>query len=118
MITMKQILHFFDFVFGCVSGFSLIELLPIIVTGHVSYIFSNVDNGIKISSAVVGLVYFIFRIYFYYHKSKEEISFLKQQTIDLELKNKSNEVKNYLFSKDFADMKTEEFENSKKRLKK
>ena len=116
---MKQhILHFFDFVFGCVSGLSLFELLPILITGHVSYIFNNIDTGIKIASAIVGLIYFALRIYFYYHKSKEEINYLKQQTIDLELKNKNHEVQNFLFAKDFAEMKAEEVEFSKKRLDK
>ena len=116
MLNVKQIFATLDLLFGCISGLSFIELIPIIYSGNL--MLSNVDNAIKIASALIGLIYFALRIYFYYHKSKEEISFLKQQTIDLELTNKSHEVQNYLFAKDFAEMKETEFEFSRKRLEK
>tara|TARA_R110000868_G_scaffold912_1_gene6962 strand:+ start:314 stop:688 length:375 start_codon:yes stop_codon:yes gene_type:complete len=116
MLNIKQLYTTLDLLFGCISGLSFLELIPLIYSGNL--MLSNIDSGIKIGSALIGLIYFALRIYFYYHKSKEEISFLKQQTIDLELKNKKHEVQNYLFAKDFADMKEEEFEFSRKRLQK
>jgi hypothetical protein len=113
---MRHIYYFLDFIFGCVSFTSVLELSLLVYNGNL--VLSNIDNGIKISSAIVGLMYFILRIYFFYHKSKVEISYLQEQKTELELKNKEHEVKNFLFAKDFAEMKNEEFEFSKNRLKK
>jgi len=117
-MNLKELYIALDFIFTIIWGFTIIDVMPLIIVGNSHLIFSNLDNGIKVASALIGLIYFVIRIYFYYHKSKVEISYLKEQKTELELRNKNNEVQNFMFAKDFAEMKMEEFENSKKRLKK
>jgi len=112
---MKQVYLVLDFIFGFVSFSSVLELSLLVYNGNL--VLSNVDNGIKISSAIVGLIYFILRIYFFYHKSKVEISYLQEQKTELELKNKSHEIKNMLFGDEFANMKSEEYKKSSDRMK-
>jgi len=118
MIKMKEILNFFDYVFICVSGLSFLELLPIIVTGNASMMFSNIDNGIKIASATVGLIYLSIRIYFFYHKSKGEIKLQHQQIRELEIRNNKTDLENFTFNRIISENVTkDEYEMSKNRIK-
>lgn len=118
-MNLKNLYLTLDIIFGTIWGFTLVDLIPLILLSNTNQLFANLDNSIKVMSAFVGLVYFAFRIYFYYHKSKNEIEYLKQQTKELEIKNIQTENANFLFRKEIEiDMSREEFEKSKERLTK
>ena len=118
-MNLKHLYLTLDILFGTIWGFTLVDLLPLILLSNTNQLFANLDNSIKVISALVGLVYFAVRIYFYYHKSKSEIEYLKQQTKELEIKNIQTENANFLFRKEIeGDMSREEFEKSKERLTK
>ena len=116
-MNLKSIYTLLDIFFGAVWGFTIIDIIPLVAINGGNIIFSNLDNGIKVVSALFGLIYFAIRIYFYYHKSKGELSLLREQTKDLELKNLANEMTNFLFRNSIDAIDREEFEKSKERLK-
>jgi len=65
----------------------------------------------------LAFIYFGFRIYFYYHKSKGEIALQRQQIRELEIKNNEKDLTNHIFGKQLNSIPIEEFEKSKERLK-
>ncbi len=115
-MNLKYLYLTLDILFGTIWGFTLVDLLPLLLLSNTNQLFTNLDNSIKLTSAFVGLVYFAVRIYFYYHKSKSEIEYLKQQTKELEIKNIQSENANFLFRKEIESLPTEEYLKSKERL--
>ena len=117
-MNLKVLYTSLDIIFGTIWGFTILDLIPLVVVNGGNIVFSNIDNSIKVASALFGLIYFGFRIYFYYHKSKSEISLLKEQAKELELKNISTEKKQFVFREFIENMPEELYVESENRLKK
>jgi len=118
MASLKAIINFFDVLFFTIWGFTVIDIAPLLLVKGGYDVFGSVDTSIKVASAFVGLVYFIFRIYFYVHKSKNDVLLQKQQIRELEIRNNKADLNNYLFREQIAEIPKEEFEESERRLTK
>lgn len=114
-MNLKQFLLVFDGLFGAVSTFIFAEYAKIAIAFQITSILSNIDNSIKVASSALAFIYFAFRIYFYVMKSNRELKKIDQETIELELKNKSAETQNFIYHR--AMIEDYEFEQSKKRMK-
>jgi len=114
-MNLRIILGFCDTLFTFVWGVSLIEFM-LILTSNYHDLFSNVDNGIKTTFALFGLIYFGFKIYFYVHKSKGERKLQAQQIRSLEIENNKKDIENYMFGTVLNELPKDEFERSKKRM--
>jgi len=114
-MNLKQLLLVFDGLFGAISTFIFAEYAKIAIIFQITNILSNIDNSIKVASSALAFIYFGFRIYFYVMKSNRELKKIDQETIELELKNKSTETHNFIYHR--AMIEDEDFEQSKKRLK-
>ncbi len=116
MGSLKAIINFFDIFFITIWGFTVIDIMPLLVVKGGYDIFNSVDSSIKVASAFVGLIYFSCRIYFYVHKSKNEVLIQKQQIREMEIKNNKMDLNNYMFRGQINDLSKEEFEESERRL--
>jgi len=109
---MKHIYHISDYVFGIVGSFAFLDYIKVQIG-----LLQNIDNSIKLGSSLLAFIYFGFRIYFYYHKSKGEIQLQRQQIRELEIKNNEKDLTNHIFGRQLNTMPIEEYEKSKERLK-
>lgn len=116
-MNLKAFYTTLDIIFGAIWGFTIIDIIPLFVLNGSNVIFSNLDNSIKVASAALGLIYFVIRTYFYYHKSKGEIALQKEQIRELEIKNNENDLTNHIFGKEFNNMSIEAYKKSKEQLK-
>jgi len=114
-MNFKQFLLVLDGFFGAISTFIFAEYAKLAVIFQISSILSNIDNSIKVASSLLAFVYFGFRIYFYVMKSNRELKKIDQETIELELRNKSSETKNFIYNREMID--DNDFEESEKRMK-
>jgi len=115
-MNLKQFLLVLDGFFGAISTFIFAEYAKLAIIFQITNILSNIDNSIKVASSALAFIYFGFRIYFYVMKSNRELKRIDQETIELELKNKSAETKNLIYHRNWIE--DEDFENSEKRIKK
>jgi hypothetical protein len=76
MNNIKEVFYWLDGFFTVVWGVTIIDLIPSISMG---YVFTSVDNVIKIAFSLVGLVYALCRLIFYVIKSKQEIIKMKRE---------------------------------------
>jgi hypothetical protein len=76
MNNIKEVLNCLDVFFSVVWGVTVIDLIPSISMG---YVFTSVDNVIKIAFSLVGLVYALCRLIFYVIKSQQEIIKMKRE---------------------------------------
>jgi hypothetical protein len=76
MNNIKEVLNWLDGFFTVVWGVTIIDLIPSISMG---YVFTSVDNVIKIAFSLVGLVYALCRLIFYVIKSHQEIIKMKRE---------------------------------------
>jgi hypothetical protein len=104
MGSLKAIINFFDIFFITIWGFTVIDIMPLLVVKGGYDIFNSVDSSIKVASAFVGLIYFSCRIYFYVHKSKNEVLIQKQQIREMEIKNNKMDLNNYMFRGQINDL--------------
>lgn len=116
-MNLKAFYTTLDIIFGTIWGFTIIDIIPLFVLNGGNVVFTNLDNSIKVASAALGLIYFVIRIYFYYHKSKGEIALQKEQIRELEIKNNENDLTNHIFGRQLNDMPIEVYKESKERLK-
>jgi len=114
-MNLKQFLLALDGFFGLISTFIFAEYAKLAIIFQITNILSNIDNSIKVASSALAFIYFGFRIYFYVMKSNRELKRIDQETIELELKNKSTETQNFIFHRSMID--DDDFEESKNRLK-
>lgn len=92
MVEIKTAFKFLDVFWSLVCGYVSMDILPIIA-GGTTYIFSTIDNIIKVAFAFAGLIYFIVRLinysvncHFNYLLRKEELEIKKQEVYDRKLK--------------------------------
>jgi mannose/fructose/N-acetylgalactosamine-specific phosphotransferase system component IIC len=76
MNNIKEVFYWLDGFFTVVWGVTIIDLIPSISMG---YVFTSVDNVIKIAFSLVGLVYALCRLIFYVIKSQQEIIKMKRE---------------------------------------
>lgn len=117
MASLKAIINFLDVLFITIWGFTVIDIAPLLLVKGGYDIFGSVDATIKVASAFVGLIYFVFRIYFYVQKSKMDMLLQKQQIRELEIKNNKSDLNNYLFRGQIESMPENEYKESSDRLK-
>lgn len=115
-MNLKQFLLVLDGFFGAISTFIFAEYAKLAIVIQITNVLSNIDNSIKVASSALAFIYFAFRIYFYVMKSNRELKKIDQETIELELKNKSSETQNFIFHR--AMIEDEDFDKSAKRIKK
>jgi high-affinity Fe2+/Pb2+ permease len=72
----KEIIHFLDYTFAILWGFTVYDLVIAINVGGV---FSTIDNIIKLAFAFIGLVYTGVRLHHYYHSSKLDRQIKKEE---------------------------------------
>lgn len=109
---MKHIYHIGDYIFGIIGSFAFLDYIKVQIG-----LLQNIDNSIKLGSSLMVFVYFGFRIYFYYHKSKGEIQLQREQIRELEIKNNEKDAINNIFGPQFTGMTKEEYLKSKEQLK-
>ena len=97
---MKQIYHTLDYICGTIGGFALFDVMKLQLP-----LFDNIDNGIKLGSAIIAFIYLGLRTYFFYHKSQGERALLKEQIRALEIQNNSKDIENHLFGKELKQLK-------------
>jgi hypothetical protein len=97
---MKQLYHSLDYICGLIGGFAFIDVLKMEMP-----LFDNIDNSIKLASALIAFVYLILRTFFYYHKGQSERILLKEQIRTLEIENNKKDLENYLFGKELKELK-------------
>jgi len=85
MHTIKEILNFFDLTIATFWGFTVIDLVGSVTTG--SFVFTTIDNVIKVLFALVGLIYTIIRMHHFYHKSLIDRLIRKEELEKLEREN-------------------------------
>lgn len=86
MQTIKEILNFLDLTMATFWGFTIIDLASSLTTG--GFVFSTIDNIIKVLFALVGLIYTIIRMHHFYHKSLIDRLIRKEELEKLERENK------------------------------
>lgn len=98
----KQVLHLFDLICGAITGFAFFDAIKVSLEIP---IMNNIDNGIKLGSAFMAMVYLGLRTYFYYHKSQGERLILKEKIRSLEIENNTKDMQNHLFGKELLELK-------------
>ncbi len=85
MQTFKEIFAFLDLTFATFWGFTIIDLGSSLVGG--GFVFTTIDNIIKVLFALVGLIYTIIRMHHFYHKSRIDRLIRKEELEQLEREN-------------------------------
>jgi len=85
MQTVKEILNFLDLTIATFWGFTIIDLATSLTAG--SFVFTTIDNIIKVLFALVGLVYTVIRMHHFYHKSVIDRLIRKEELEKLEREN-------------------------------
>jgi len=99
MQQVKEFLNFLDLIVGTFWSITMIDILPIILSGQISnFAISGVSAFVNLLLAIAGLVYLVVRIIHFLRMSKLHIEYKKQEII--EKKNANFEQK---FKKDFID---------------
>lgn len=99
MQQVKDFLNFLDLIVGTFWSITMIDVLPIILSGQISkFAISGVSAFVNLLLAIAGLVYLVVRIVHFLRMSKLHIEYKKQEII--EKKNANFEQK---FKKDFIE---------------
>lgn len=85
MQTIKEILNFLDLTIATFWGFTVIDLASSLTAG--GFVFTTIDNIIKVLFALVGLIYTIIRMHHFYLKSKIDRLIRKEELEKLEREN-------------------------------
>lgn len=85
MQAIKEFFLILDITFGAIWGFTIIDLSTSVVGG--GFVFSAIDNFIKVLFAFAGLIFFLMRMHHFFHKSRIERAKMREELEILEKEN-------------------------------
>jgi hypothetical protein len=85
MQQVKEFLNLIDVFFATFWGLILTEVVPILTSG--AYVLSSIDNIIKVSFSLVGLVYTVVRMLHFIQMSRLNKEYRRQEIIEKKMNN-------------------------------
>jgi hypothetical protein len=83
MQQVKDFINFFDIIVGTFWSFSMIELLPIIISGQVANtLFSSISGVVQLLFAFAGLLYLVLRMWHFYRMSILHWAYRREELIE------------------------------------
>jgi len=91
MQQIKEFLNFLDVIVGTFWGFTMIEIIPILLSGQVTNtLLSNASGIVNLLLAIAGLIYLILRAWHFYRMSILHWAYRKEELIKKKNLNKQN----------------------------
>jgi len=91
MQQIKDFLNFLDVIVGTFWGFTMIEIIPILLSGQVTNtLLSNASGIVNLLLAIAGLIYLILRAWHFYRMSILHWAYRKEELIEKKNLNKQN----------------------------
>ncbi len=91
MQQVKDFLNFLDIIVGTFWGFTMIEIVPLIISGQVANtLLSSISGVVNLLVAFAGLVYLILRAWHFYRMSILHWAYRREELIE---KKRNNETK-------------------------
>lgn len=88
MQFLKDLYTGLDITISAYWGFTALELINTVMYNSATIVFSTVDNVIKLIFSLAGLIYMLFKMHHFYHKSKLERAKLREELKQIESLNK------------------------------
>jgi hypothetical protein len=83
MQQVKDFLNFLDIIVGTFWGFTMIEIVPLIISGQVANtLLSSISGVVNLLVAFAGLVYLILRAWHFYRMSILHWAYRREELIE------------------------------------
>jgi hypothetical protein len=93
MQQIKDFLNFLDIIVGTFWGFTMMEVVPLLVSGGGSAAFLSSASGfVNLLLAIAGLVYLIMRAWHFYRMSILHWAYRREELIEKKNLNKKNDL--------------------------
>ena len=97
MQQVKDFINFLDYIVATFWGFTLVEIIPAVVTGGLfPNMLSSISDFIKVLFAIAGLIYLIVRLIHFVRMSKINLEIRKEELYEKQNANFKNK-----FNKEF-----------------
>ena len=97
MQQVKDFINFLDYIVATFWGFTLVEIIPVVVTGGLfPNMLSSISDFIKVLFAIAGLIYLIVRLIHFVRMSKINLEIRKEELYEKQNANFKNK-----FNKEF-----------------
>ena len=92
MQQVKDFLNFLDIIVGTFWGFTVIEIIPAVLSGQIANtMLASVSGFVNLLLSIAGLIYLIIRAWHFYRMSILHLAYRREEII--EKKNNNHEKK-------------------------